>query len=182
MISMRENLSQFEISLLLKIHSICSINIVEHWLRFLTVWTFKWALDVKFHHSFDSDLCCKRAIMIFSKNWTFFSILGKQLMLYLSRKLSQTQCDNVTVFFKPIPCINPARSQFFKLKDCCIQMYSIAIKWIEIINLDNTKLVSLLSMEKKLELIIEWVSWFKHHLQRLYNQQGAHRSHTKKEK
>lgn len=98
----------------------------------------------------------------------------------LSRKLSQTQCDNVTVFFKPIPCINPARSQFFKLKDCCIQMYSIAIKWIEIINLDNTKLVSLFSMEKKLELIIEWVSWFKHHLQRLYNQQGAHRSHTKK--
>lgn len=61
-------------------------------------------------------------------------------------------------------------------------MYSIAIKLIEIINLDNTKLVSLFSMEKKLELIIEWVSWFKHHLQRLYNQQVAHRSHTKKEK
>ena len=100
----------------------------------------------------------------------------------LSRKLSQTQCDNVTVFFKPIPCINPARSQFFKLKDCCIQMYSIAIKWIEIINLDNTKLVSLFSMEKKLELIIEWVSWFKHHLQLLYNQQGGTQVTHKKRK
>lgn len=100
----------------------------------------------------------------------------------LSRKLSQTQCDNVTVFFKPIPCINPARSQFFKLKDCCIQMYSIAIKWIEIINLDNTKLISLFSMEKKLELIIEWVSWFKHHLQLLYNQQGGTQVTHKKRK
>lgn len=60
-------------------------------------------------------------------------------------------------------------------------MYSIAIKLIEIINLDNTKLVSLFSMEKKLELIIEWVSWFKHHLQRLYNQQVA-QGHTQKKK